>query len=463
MNGEAALNNGNSGEESLNNQSQKIEYKVPKGTRDLSQQEADLRVHVIKTCENVFRMCDAQPIDTPTFELKSILMEKYGDEASKEIYTLKNDNEDGEQLALRFDQTVPFARYVKSNNITKMRRYQIGKVYRKDQPNMKACRFREFTQCDFDILGNDLVKEVADAETISVLNRILVDLRLTKSYTIRINNREILSSIFDYCKVPPLQFQAVCSSIDKLDKKGWDYVYNEITTDKNLDAEIATKLKQTFLDAKKVDWDTLDTFEYLPEHLVNNLRKFHRYLCLFGCEKVSKLDFTLARGLDYYTGLIFEVELKKGKVAGLGSVAAGGRYDQLCNGIDCVGFALGVDRISTVVPVLSKKSTTIEVKLISPDDNNDGGGGSAENVFAYRMHVMNQFRNQGIRAGTELKIQSNFGTQINKALKAHVPFIAFVGAQEMKNGTVSLKNLETRSQSEMTIEEACNIILASRL
>lgn len=434
------------------NQSKQIEYKVPKGTRDLSPQEAEMMRYITSRCENIFRLCDAQPIDTPIFELRSILMEKYGEEANKEIYELKNEKEEGETLALRFDQTVPFSRYVKTNGVTKMRKYQIGPVCRRDQPNMHACRLRYFRQADFDILGSGLDKETADAECISVLNRILQSLNLTKSYTIKLNSREILGAIFDYCEIPEPLFQTICSSIDKLGKKGWDYVYNEMTTEKQLPESVATKLKDTLLRTKKITYNSLSKCDFLSEDLIERLRKFARLLKIFGCEKYVKLDFTLARGLDYYTGVIFEVELKKSKI---GSIAAGGRYDGLCNGIDCVGFALGLDRVMTALQPIPKRCTTIEVKLISPDD-------AAENVFIYRMQVLNKLRDAGISAGSELRLESNLGTQINKALKSQIPYIVFIGVQEMKNGTVSLKDLDNRTQEEMTIHDACVKILAKR-
>jgi histidyl-tRNA synthetase len=456
----------------------KIEYKVPKGTRDFTPQEVELRQYVITTCENIFKLCDAQQTDTPTFELTSVLMEKYGDDANKEIYELKTKKDDNtpststaststcsnandnpqinqvEKCALRYDQTVPFSRYIKTNGISKMRRYQIGKVFRRDQPNMKAARYREFSQCDFDILGDDNEKEVADAECISVLNRILQKLKLTKGYIIKVNNRNILRAIFEHCQVPEPLFQTICSSIDKLDKKGWGYVFNEMTTEKHLPIDIAKKLKDTLIASKKVDFTTLNKYEYLPDNIVEYLKKFAQYLCIFNCEKFIKLDFTLARGLDYYTGLIFEVELKNAKE--MGSVAAGGRYDTLCNDIDCVGFSLGIDRISTVVTPLSKRSQAIDVKLISPDD-------ASESVFMYRMKILTIFRDAGIKAGAELRLTSNLGTQINKTLKQEIPFIAFIGTQELKNETVSLKNLDNQTQTEMTVEDACKIILGTTL
>lgn len=450
----------------------KIEYKVPKGTRDLNPQEVELRQYIVSICEDTFKLCDAQPTDTPMFELKSILMEKCGEDANKEIYELKTKRErlDDDQVdqcqvdhdqtdkpekcALRYDQTVPFSRYIRTNGVVKMRRYQIGKVFRRDQPNMKSARYREFTQCDFDILGDDQEKEIADAECISVLNRILQKLELPKGYTIRVNNRDILRSIFEHCQVPEELFQTICSSIDKLDKKGWDYVFNEMTTEKKLPVDIAKKLKTTLIAAKKVTFATLNTCEYLSESLVKYMKKFAQCLDIFKCDKFVKLDFALARGLDYYTGLIFEVELKNAKV---GSVAAGGRYDTLCNGIDCVGFALGIDRIMTQVhlPARHKFEQAVDVKLISPDD-------ASEDVMLYRMSLLTQFRDAGIKAGTELRVASNLGTQINKALKGHVPFIAFVGLQELKNGTVSLKDLNARTQTEMTIDSACKTILKAR-
>lgn len=430
------------------------QYKTAKGTKDSFPTDENLRQHTISVCESILRLCDAQRIDTPVFELKSVLLQGCGDESTKQIYELKPENEDGEQLALRFDQTMPWSRYVKSNGITKMRRYQIGKVYRRDQPNMGNRRYREFYQCDFDILGNDCVKEAVDAECISILNRILKELKLTKDYTILVNSREILGAIFDHCKIQGNLFLTVCSSIDKLDKKGWIYVANELQT-KGLTIEQTKNMEDIFKQFKGSGGDLL-SLEWMPVDLINRFSKFWKYLDIFGCSDKVKLDISLARGLDYYTGMIFEVQLKKSKI---GSVAAGGRYDILCNAIDCVGFSVGIDRLTSAVPPVPKRDQNVDIRLISPNSYDPSDPNIAIKVFEYRMHVLKKLRDCNIKVGTELRLDCNMGTQINKTIKADIPFIGFIGVREMENQTINLKNLSKRVEEELSIDAACKKIL----
>jgi histidyl-tRNA synthetase len=204
------------------------EYKVPKGTRDSNPETEKLRQKLIEECEKQFLLYNAVRIDTPTFELYSLLMEKYNDENTKEIYVLENKNDNGEKCALRYDLTVPFSRYVKTNHINNIRKYQIGKVFRRDNPS--PGRYREFYQCDYDCLG-DNIEWITDAETLLLLNNILAVFRdkyNMPNYVIRINSREILLDMMIACNISPELFSATCSCIDKLDKCEWKKVSSEL-------------------------------------------------------------------------------------------------------------------------------------------------------------------------------------------------------------------------------------------
>jgi histidyl-tRNA synthetase len=183
--------------------------------------------------------------------------------------------------------------------------------------------------------------------------------------------------------------------------------------------------------------------EWLSEEFKTSFKKFWDYLCILKCDSKVKIDFTLARGLDYYTGIIFEVQLKKGKI---GSIAAGGRYDKLCNGIDCVGFSMGVDRVTSVVKQMPKRKQNVDVKVVSVD--------STEDVFRYKLFLLEKLRSSGIKCGCEMSLDSNLGTQITKALKSDIPYLIFIGSDECQNNTVTLKTLDKKEQKQMSLESA---------
>ena len=197
--------------------------RTAKGTTDYHPYQMIIREKVIELVKSVFERHDAETIDTPVFELKEVLTGKYGED-SKLIYDLKDQG--GEILALRYDLTVPFARYVVMNNLASIRRYQIAKVYRRDNPSMSRGRYREFYQCDFDIAGkyDDMV---TDVECVLIVKEILSKLNLGK-FEIKVNHRQILDGIFEVCGVPSSKFRTICSAVDKLDKSPWEEVRREM-------------------------------------------------------------------------------------------------------------------------------------------------------------------------------------------------------------------------------------------
>ena len=213
-----------------------ITPKIAKGARDLKPDQMAIRERVFNTIVDTFESRGAVTIDTPVFELKETLTGKYGED-SKLIYDLKDQG--GELLSLRYDLTVPFARYVALNGISNIKRYQIGKVYRRDQPQMNRGRFREFYQCDFDVAGSSLL--VADAEVIKVTTDVLRKLQLG-DFRLKINDRRLLDGILEVCGVPAEKFSTICSAIDKLDKMSWESVKNEMVEQKGLDTASADEV-----------------------------------------------------------------------------------------------------------------------------------------------------------------------------------------------------------------------------
>ncbi|XP_063460701.1 histidine--tRNA ligase, cytoplasmic isoform X1 [Pan paniscus] len=342
---------------------QKFVLKTPKGTRDYSPRQMAVREKVFDIIIRCFKRHGAEVIDTPVFELKETLMGKYGED-SKLIYDLKDQG--GELLSLRYDLTVPFARYLAMNKLTNIKRYHIAKVYRRDNPAMTRGRYREFYQCDFDIAGN-FDPMIPDAECLKIMCEILSSLQIG-DFLVKVNDRRILDGMFAICGVSDSKFRTICSSVDKLDKVSWEEVKNEMVGEKGLAPEVADRIgdyvqqhggvslvEQLLQDPK------LSQNKQALEGL-GDLKLLFEYLTLFGIDDKISFDLSLARGLDYYTGVIYEAVLLQTPAQageeplGVGSVAAGGRYDGLVGMFDpkgrkvpCVGLSIGVERIFSIV------------------------------------------------------------------------------------------------------------------
>lgn len=348
-----------------------------------------IRDHIFNTITQVFKRHGGVTIDTPVFELREILAGKYGED-SKLIYDLADQG--GEICSLRYDLTVPFARFLAMNKqIQNIKRYHIAKVYRRDQPAMTKGRMREFYQCDFDIAGT-YDPMLPDAEVLRIITEVFEGLGWNGGYTIKLNHRKILDGIFQVCGVPEDKIRTISSAVDKLDKLPWADVRKEMTEEKGLDGEVADRIgewvvlkgKQDLL-KKLQSTESLAANESMKKGM-EDLELLFEYLEAFNCLDRVSFDLSLARGLDYYTGLIYEVvtqgsapevtpgqentdskpSKKKGKkggedddrsddpTVGVGSVAAGGRYDNLVgmfsgkSQIPCVGISFGVDRIFSI-------------------------------------------------------------------------------------------------------------------
>lgn len=208
--------------------------------RDYHPTEMAVREHVFSTVTKVFKRHGAVTINTPVMELKETLTGKYGED-SKLIYDVADQG--GELLAMRYDLTVPFARYVAQNKIKQIKRYHIARVYRRDNPAMNSGRYREFYQCDIDIAGEYNAKMVPDAECVKIVTEVLDDLKLGE-YVVKVNNRKLLDGMFAVCGVPEDMFRTICSAVDKLDKEPWEAVRSEMIDEKGLDAAAADRIGQ---------------------------------------------------------------------------------------------------------------------------------------------------------------------------------------------------------------------------
>ena len=316
--------------------------------------QMSIRNKAFSIINSIFKKHGAVEIDTPVFELKETLMGKYGED-SKLIYDLQDQG--GELLSLRYDLTVPFARYMAVNNFPSIKRFHIGKVYRRDSPQMNKGRFREFYQCDFDIAGPNYGKMIPDAEILKVLVEILSDLKLG-AFIVKLNHRKLLDATVALSDIPDDKFKLVCSSVDKLDKEPWEVVKKELL-DKGLVEEQTSKLWD-FVQLKDQPWALLKKLNEIAllvqnekaKEALEDMNVLFEYLDIYEITNNFVFDLSLARGLDYYTGLIYEAVLTDSDR--VGSIAGGGRYDDLLGmfsskTVPAVGVSIGIERVFNIL------------------------------------------------------------------------------------------------------------------
>jgi histidyl-tRNA synthetase len=421
--------------------------KVAKGTQDNNPSIVLHREKAINILKNIFKKNGGQPIDTSVLELTKTLNGNYGDEANKLIYNLesKNNNPNNHinRCSLRYDLTIPFARYLAINSIDKMKRYQIGRVYRRDKFVPSQGRFREFYQCDFDIAGQ-YDNMVPDAEIISILCQSLKALLGDISYSIRINNRVILEELCKYCGVPDNMFISVCTTLDKMDKMSWDNIIIELKN-KLLSDDTISKLGDLMCNTKMSNND--DTLKYLDEILeghpvINEMKQLFEYLKSYGIYDVIKLDISLARGLDYYTGVIYEATCSVTK----GSIAGGGRYDNLVGmfsgrKVPIVGCSIGLDRILSFTYNNELEHTT-SIFVCSEND-----------MINERIQIVTKLRQADIATETFMYKNMKLSKQLQYASQNKIPIIIIIKKLDYGNGIVTIKHMPTKSQNEIPIND----------
>ncbi|XP_037003445.2 histidine--tRNA ligase, mitochondrial [Artibeus jamaicensis] len=430
--------------------------KTPKGTRDLSPEQIVVREKILDVIVSCFKRHGAKGLDTPAFELKDMLTEKYGEDSGL-IYDLKDQG--GELLSLRYDLTVPFARYMAMNKLKKMKRYHVGKVWRRESPTVVQGRYREFCQCDFDIAGH-FDPMIPDAECLKIMCEILSGLQLG-DFLIKVNDRRILDGMFAICGVPESKFRTTCSSIDKLDKISWKEVRHEMVAQKGLAPEVADRIgdyvqchgglslvEQMFQDPG------LSQSKQALEGL-RDLKLLYEYLTLFGIAEKISFDLSLARGLDYYTGVIYEAVLLQSPAEAeeeplnVGSVAAGGRYDELVgmfnpkgHKVPCVGLSIGVERIFSIVEQRMKtfgekiRTTETQVFVATPQ----------KNFLQERLKLISELWDAGIKAELLYKNNPKLLTQLHYCENTGIPLVVIIGEQELKEGVLKLRSVASREE-----------------
>ncbi|KAI0347935.1 histidyl-tRNA synthetase [Trametopsis cervina] len=476
--------------------------KTAKGTRDYAPGEMHCREHIERIVKDCFTTYGGGCLDTPVFERKEILAGKYGEDA-KLIFDLKDQG--GEELALRYDHTVPLARHLAMNGAinAQAKLWQVGKVYRRDNPVMSKGRMREFTQADFDIAGV-WDPMIPDAEIISLLCSILTKLEVGE-FTIKLNHRRILDGIFEVCGVPADKIRSISSAVDKLDKLPWEEVKKEMTNEKGLDPAVADKIGEYV--KHKGGPSLLEQLQSDKNLMANPSAKagieemgiLFTYLTAYGIVEKISFDMSLARGLDYYTGIIYEAIVeasappgfdsanafassssqpstsnvapppsqqkekkeKKPKKAsedaeeeeidessvGVGSIAAGGRYDNLVGmftaaaagegkkapNLPCVGVSIGLDRVFAIVwPKWIERGMRSKDTMAYVMAAGDG-------LLTERVRLVQELREAGIKSDFLFKNKPKLPAQFAAGEKDEAPFAIILGGDELKEGLVTVK------------------------
>ena len=448
---------------------------IPKGTRDFSPVEMAKRNYIFNTIRDVFHLFGYQQIETPSMENLSTLMGKYGDEGDKLLFKIQNSGDyfngitDEELLSrnavklaskfcekgLRYDLTVPFARYVvmhRDEISFPFKRYQIQPVWRADRP--QKGRYREFYQCDADVVGsNSLLNEV---ELVQMIDRVFGKFGVRVS--IKINNRKILTGIAEIIGEAD-KIVDITVAIDKLDKIGLENVNAELAS-KGIPQEAIDKLQPIILlsGSNEEKLETLKTVLATSEAGLKGVEESEfilKTVSALGVKSEVELDLTLARGLNYYTGAIFEV---KALDVQIGSISGGGRYDNLTgvfgmDGMSGVGISFGADRIFDVLNQLDlyPKEAVNGTQLLFVNF------GEAE--AAYVLPVLAQVRAAGIRAEI-YPDAAKMKKQMGYANDKQIPFVAIVGENEMNEGKLTLKNMTTGEQSLVTPDELLAVVKA---
>lgn len=441
---------------------------IPKGTRDYSPEVMVKRNYIFDTIKSVFKLYGYMPLETPAMENLSTLMGKYGEEGDKLLFKILNSGDfignipENELLeknsvkltnkiaekGLRYDLTVPFARFVvqHQNELTfPFKRYQIQPVWRADRP--QKGRYREFYQCDVDVVGSDsLLHEVELIQMVDeVYRRLKINVRLL------INNRKILAGIAEIIGYPD-QLTDITVAIDKMDKIGLENVNAELR-EKGITEEAIAKL-QPILDLQGDNDEKLEKLRSILKDSATGLKGVEELTVVFdyikelGIGTEIKLDLTLARGLSYYTGAIFEV---KALDAEIGSITGGGRYDDLTGifglkNMSGVGISFGADRIFDVMNQLDlfpkDNTTTTQILFVNFGIKEE----------RYCLPLLKELRAAGINAEIYPEA-AKMKKQMGYADKKGIPFVALVGENEMQEGVVSLKNMTTGEQTNVTVAE----------
>ncbi len=440
---------------------------IPKGTRDFSPEEMMRRTHIFDTIKGVFRLFGYAPLETPSMENLSTLLGKYGDEGDKLLFKILNSGDYGAKLSdeelrqaskicekgLRYDLTVPFARYVVQHQneiVFPFKRYQIQPVWRADRP--QKGRYREFYQCDVDVIGSKSL--LSEVELVDIVARVFSKLGI--SVTLKMNNRKILYGIAESIGHAD-KMMDITVAIDKLDKIGLDNVKSELR-ERGIDDEAINKL-QPILELSGTNDEKLETLSNVIGGSetgilgIEEMRTIFAGVAKAGIALTPELDLSLARGLNYYTGAIFEVKANDFQI---GSISGGGRYDDLTGifgmpGMSGVGISFGADRIYDVMLGLNlfpeELACSTKVFFVNL--------GKAEEEAA--MPIISQLRDNGI--ATEIYPESaKMKKQMEYANRRGIPYVVIIGSNELERGVATVKNMRSGEQMEVSLNDITSVL-----
>ena len=418
----------------------KMKLQLPKGTRDFKPEEMITMNKIVSTLKEIFEVYGYSPLETPSFERFDILSSKYagGAEIMKETFKFRDQGK--RDLALRYDLTVPMCRFVGMNPNIKMpfKRYQTGEVFR-DGP-VESARYRQFTQCDVDIVGcNDMS---ADAEIIALTDKAFK--KLGFDFIIKVNNRKLLNDILKYCKVSENKAEDVILSIDKLEKFGLETVKKELK-EKNINQKTTNEILK-IINIEGSNKEKLNKLKKIFKNSdgLNEISDLLDYLKILNIN--AELDPSLARGLSYYTGTVIEVILKNSKVKS--SVCGGGRYDKMIGDFlgkgdyPAVGISFGLDRIYDAYIEKNKeeKKTVTQVYIIPI------------NTFKDSLKIAEELRNEGVKVDIDLAGKGP-SKNLKYANSLNIPYVLFIGEEELKQNKVKLKDMNTGKERLVTAKE----------
>ena len=434
---------------------QKVQPKILPGFMELLPSDQILFNNMIDTIRSVYEKFGFLPLDTPVIEHSEVLLAKAGGETEKQIYRFnKGDND----LSLRFDLTVPLARYVAmhyNDLVFPFKRYQMSKVFRGERP--QKGRYREFYQCDIDIIGNEVLPLVYDAEIPAIIYELFKQLNFG-DFVIRINNRKILNGLFSYLNLDNLSAD-VMRIIDKIDKIGKDNVIEEFK-DMNLnDEQINTIINFITINGNNdeiicsLKQNNIDNEVYLDG--VNELETVIKYIRDFGLNESNfKIDLTIARGLDYYTGTVYETNLIK--YPKLGSICSGGRYENLTGyytdqKLPGIGISIGLTRLFSQLKeekiIESTRNSLLDVLVIPFDDA----------YMDYTLKVANKLRDNSFKTDVYYG-NKGMKQKMKYANRLGVPYVILIGTDEVEKNVVSLKNMITGEQEIVNIDNLLDVL-----
>jgi len=417
-----------------------MDLQIPKGTRDLEPEKAIVRKKIVDTLKRVFELYGFPPLETPMFERYDVLASKYagGEEILKE--TFKFSDQGKRELGLRYDLTVPMCRFIAMNSSMKMpfKRYQVGEVFR-DGP-VATARYRQFTQCDVDVVGNKSI--TADAEIIALTQRAFKELGLEA--TVKINNRKILNDLLTCAGVEQKMHDTAILSIDKLEKFGLDSVKKELH-EKGIDKKTIEKTS-SLISVKGTNNEKLKSLQ-TELGMTEGLREMEETLSLLKDLKIDVVfDVSLARGLSYYTGIVMEVFLNDSSVKS--AVCAGGRYDKIIGQFigrgeyPAVGISFGLDRIYDAYVEKNKAgSKTVALVYIAPIG-----------TLKESIKIAEELRNENVPVDIDLQ-KKGPSKNLAYANSQGIPFVVFIGEEELKSGKIKLKDMKSGTEEIMDAKD----------